>query len=183
MIAAKNLFLYSRISFVHTVIAGFIVCLAACDNTTDSNTLLTSAATITASQAPGVVPMADSDSSKHHYYFDVNNHTKEEVLSLLKRAQEIYESLEATERESLKIAMVLHGPDLQYFAKHSYEDNKDLVDTAANLEANGFIDLKVCAISARSHGVENDGFPAFIETVPYGPGEIRELEKQGYTKL
>ena len=132
---------------------------------------------------PTPKPVAGPAIEQHHYYFDVNDHSEDEVLELLKRAQDVYDSLPVDQRQSLKIAMVLHGPDLQYFAKRNYKKHKALVDTAARLEAFGFIDLKVCAESARSHGVEDDGFPPFVDIVPFGPGEIRELERQGYTKL
>ena len=175
------------ISLPKTVPFILVFCLSACSADRDYEASQTAKAAATQAAGNGSThnfqPAADADDARHHYYFDVTNHSKHEVHSLLLRAQEIYDSLPAEQRQSLKVAMVLHGPDLEYFAKRNYAKHKDLVDTAAKLEAFGFIDLKVCAVSARSHGVEEDGFPPFIDIVPFGPGEIRELERQGYTKL
>ena len=162
---------------------GLAICLVACSGSDGAAPRLPDAEI--AAPVPKTTPsrsIADAR-TEHRYYFDVNDHSKDEVMKLLERAQEIYDSLPNEQRDSLKIAMVLHGPDLQYFAKNNYLQNKALVDMAAKLEAFGFIDLKVCAVSARSHGVENDGFPPFIEVVPYGPNEINELQQRGYTKL
>ena len=164
-------------------ILAITTCLGACDAGEDKQSTPLKLNSVSREMSQTLNPVADSRSQEHHYYFDVNDHTEDEVLNLLQRAQEIYDSLAAEDRDNLKIAMVLHGPDLQYFAKRNYSEHKDLVDTAAKLEALGFIDLKVCAVSARSHGVDNDGFPPFVDIVPYGPGEIRELEQRGYTKL
>ncbi|MEM7467279.1 MAG: DsrE family protein [Pseudomonadota bacterium] len=128
------------------------------------------------------IPVSEQQESAQ-YFFNVSGHTKDEVQRLLTRAQEIYESLPEEKKQSLKVAMVLHGPDAQFFAKQNYEKNKSLVDSAAKLEAFGFIDLKVCAVSAKSHGIGEDGFPAFIDVVPYGPDAIKRLRDNGFTEL
>lgn len=79
--------------------------------------------------------------------------------------------------------MVLHGPDVVYFANANYAQYKSLVDLAAEVDAFGFLDLKVCAASARSHSLETDEFPPFVELVTYGPAEIKRLESAGYVRL
>lgn len=127
-------------------------------------------------------PVTDT-SPNTRYFFNVKGHTKEQVESLLLRALEIYEAMPAEGRETLEIAMVLHGPDTQYFAKKNYSENKNLVDLAAKLEASGFVDLKVCAVSAKSQGIDDDGFPSFIEIVPYGPQAIENLKQAGFTEI
>ncbi|MGR8948742.1 MAG: DsrE family protein [Gammaproteobacteria bacterium] len=160
------------------------VCLVAQGCGENSASSLTSSASVaepaTIDRDP--MPAAEVDSA-NRFFFNVVGHSREEVQKLLTRAQEIYESMSDDQKSSLEIILVMHGPDAQYFAKDNYEQNKSLVDSAAQLEAFGFIDLKVCAKSARSQGIDEDGFPAFIEVVPYGPDALRTLNEQGFTEL
>ena len=156
--------------------------LAGCGKSDPSAAVPTEAHIARSKSAENLIPAADVNSA-NRYFFNVNGHSKEEVQKLLNRAQEIYDSLPEDQKRTLEIVLVMHGPDAQFFTKQSYEQNKSLVDSAAKLEAFGFIDLKVCAASARSQGIAEDGFPAFIEVVPYGPDELRALNQQGYTEL
>ena len=102
---------------------------------------------------------------------------------LLNRAKDTYDSLPAHLQDDVRIAMVLHGPDVAFFATDNYEQYKDLVDLAASLDAFGFVDLKVCAVSVRIHGLQAEKFPPFIEIVPYGPAEVARLRSAGYVQL
>ncbi len=131
---------------------------------------------------PDMRPVAEV-TNRSRYFFNVKGHTREQVESLLNRALEVYEEMPADSKEELEIAMVLHGPDAQFFAKKNYNENKNLMDLATKLEASGFIDLKVCARSAASQGIDNDGFPPFIEVVPYGPEAIENLKEAGFTEI
>ena len=104
-------------------------------------------------------------------------------MAVLERAQDTYDNLPASLQGGLNIAMVIHGPDVDYFAIDKYDQYKELVDLAAKLDAFGFVDMKMCTASARSRGFANDKFPPFIELVPYGPQEISRLQQDGYTQL
>lgn len=148
-----------------------------------ANTEVSAAKTVDSVLAPSMVNKVTQPNNEHRYFFNVKGHTREEVESLLKRAQEVYDSLPNDRRESFEVAMVLHGPDTQFFAKKNYSENKNLVDLAAKLEAFGFIDFKVCAASAKMQGLGIDSFPPFIEVVPYGPGALETLKQDGYTEL
>jgi uncharacterized protein len=117
------------------------------------------------------------------YFFDVYGHTDAEIMALLDRARDTYDKLPPEFQDSARIAMVLHGPDVAFFASDKYEQYKDLVDLAAKLDAFGFVDFKVCAVSARRNGLQSDSFPSFIELVPYGPAEVSRLEAAGYLQL
>ena len=116
-------------------------------------------------------------------YFDVHGHSAEEIMALLNRAKNTYGQLPSELQAVTRIAMVLHGPDVAYFANENYAEYKSLVDLAAEVDAFGFIDLKVCAASARRQGLQTDTFPPFIELVPYGPPEVRRLESDGYVQF
>ncbi len=115
------------------------------------------------------------------YLFDVYGHTEAELVALLRRARDIHQNLPPGHRDALRIALVIHGPDVEYFALRNYDRYADIVDLAASLDADGFVDLKVCAVSARN--VDAPGFPPFIELVPYGPDEIARLHEDGYIQL
>ena len=161
-----------------------ILTLAGCDNSPSPEKGLAPAplATTVPPPIPAISPAAEVTNNSR-YFFNVKGHSREQVESLLNRALEVYEELPTNSKANLEIAMVLHGPDAQFFAKKNYSENKNLVDLATKLEAVGFIDLKVCARSAASQGIENDGFPPFIEVVPYGPEAIENLREAGFTEI
>lgn len=116
------------------------------------------------------------------YVLDVAEHSREELLAMLERADEL--ATVATEQfDGLEIALVLHGPDIEWFAKKNYEEHKKLVDLAAKLDALEVIDLKVCQQSIQKYGYLEDDIPAFIDRVPYAPDELRRLEGSGYFQL
>ena len=131
---------------------------------------------------PAIVPAIDNDLATD-YFFDVHGHSAEEIMALLNRAKHIFEQSPSDRQSSMRIVMVLHGPDVKFFADENYAQYKSLVDLAARMDAFGFIDLKVCAASVRSRGLKTDKFPPFIEFVAYGPVEVNRLESAGYVKL
>jgi intracellular sulfur oxidation DsrE/DsrF family protein len=125
----------------------------------------------------------DDSNIPSHYFFDVYGHSADEITALLERAEDVYENLPAEIRPDIRIAVVLHGPDVAFFATENYARNKPLVDLAASLDAFGFVDLKVCAASVRNQGLEASNFPPFIELVPYGPAEVSRLQAADYVQL
>ena len=116
------------------------------------------------------------------YLFDVSDHSPEELEALLFRAEEIRET-HAEGYEQLEIVLVLHGPDIDIFRQANYTRHKSIVDLAAKLDAFDIIDMKICQQSMSAMGVERSEVPAFIETVPYAPNEIKRLSKEGYIQL
>jgi intracellular sulfur oxidation DsrE/DsrF family protein len=141
------------------------------------------AATAAAIKIPLASTLTVDKETPTHYFFDVYGHSAAEIKALLNRAKETHDSLPADLQDDVRIAMVLHGPDVAFFATDNYEQYKDLVDLAAKLDAFGFVDLKACAASIRSHGLQAEGFPPFIELVPYGPAEVSRLRSAGYVQL
>lgn len=118
----------------------------------------------------------------NQYMFDVSDHSREELVALLKRADEV-STVSGTEAGNLDIALILHGPDIGWFAKQNYQRNKELVDLAARLDALKVIDLKVCQKAMDHYGYAESEIPDFIERVPYAPEEMRRLEGSGYFRL
>ncbi len=116
------------------------------------------------------------------YLFDISNHSPDEMEALLYRAEEIRET-HAEGYEDLEIVLVLHGPDINIFRQENYSKHKPLVDLAAKLDAFDIIDMKICETTMSSMGVDRSEVPAFIESVPFAPAEIRRLGEEGYINL
>ncbi len=117
-----------------------------------------------------------------HYLFDVSDHSPAELEALLQRAEEIREA-HAEGYDNLHIALILHGPDINIFRQQNYNKHKPLVDLAAKLDAFKIIDMKICETTMSDLGVNRSEVPAFIESVPYAPDEIRRLNEEGYINL
>jgi intracellular sulfur oxidation DsrE/DsrF family protein len=113
---------------------------------------------------------------------DVTLHSAEQIQALLKRAQELAPKLPLDQKEP-SIALVLHGPEIEFFARKNYTQYKDIVDLAAKMDAEGVIDVKVCETRMRSMKLQKEDLPEFVDTVPYGPEEVKRLEREGYTYL
>lgn len=116
------------------------------------------------------------------YLFNISDHSPEDLQALLSRAEEIRET-HADGYDELEIVLVLHGPDINIFRQQNYSKHKPLVDLAARLDAFDIIDMRICETTMSSMGVERSEVPAFIESVPYAPDEIRRLADEGYINL
>lgn len=116
------------------------------------------------------------------YLFDIKDHSLAELNALLARAEEV-SLAKADEFKDLEIVMILHGPDIKWFTQQNAGQNKQLVDLAARLDANNVIDMKVCETSLSFQGVDREDIPAFIESVPYAPKEIKRHLQGGYINL
>jgi intracellular sulfur oxidation DsrE/DsrF family protein len=110
---------------------------------------------------------------------DVSVHTLEGLKVLFDRAEELAMRPQA-QGEGASIVLVLHGPEVEFFAIGNYEKYKDIVDQAARLDAFDVVDVKICQTMMDAQGIERDDIPSFIEQVPLGPGEIDRLVRQGY---
>ena len=110
---------------------------------------------------------------------DVSVHSLDELKVLLDRAEEIA-ARPQSQGEKAGVVLVLHGPEVEFFAISNYPRYKDIVDQAARLDAFDVVDVKICQSMMDRLGVERDDIPAFIEQVPYGPGEVERLVREGY---
>ena len=172
-----------------TFIAVALLILGACEMDTDGQATVIAPAQI---QVPGELTTAavEDISEKNpqfnigntQYLFDVSNHTAEELEALLYRAEEIREA-HAEGYDDLEIVLVLHGPDINFFRQENYVKHKPIVDLAAKLDAYDIIDMKICETTMSNMGVARSEVPAFIESVPYAPDEIRRLGEEGYINL
>ncbi|MEQ8660186.1 MAG: DsrE family protein, partial [Gammaproteobacteria bacterium] len=144
-------------------------------------------APLAAGQSPGETARAMDSGERGerapHYYFDVTGHSAEELRALLARAAAIHAAAPPGQRSALDIVLVLHGPDVEYFATRNAGRYGDIVARAGALDAAGVLDFKMCAVAAERRGITAGDIPPFIEMVPWANGEIERLEQAGYVRL
>lgn len=116
------------------------------------------------------------------YVFSVTVRTPQQLDVVLDRAEELRELFDPEQHG--RIAIVLHGDELQLFQKRNYSSNQSLVDRARMLDEDNIIDIKACQTMMRTLDIEQSELPSFIEQVPFGPAEIERLEAEaGFTRL
>ena len=130
------------------------------------------------------LPTPTTSLSEQHgrYLFNVTLHTPEEIAGLLARAEQLAQTMR-TDDTRTGIALVLHGPEIEMFAKKNYPRFRKTVDRAEHLDAAHIIEVKMCLTEMRRLGLRKEDIPAFIELVPYGPDEEERLRRNGYVYL
>ena len=83
---------------------------------------------------PPPSPVAGLTTEDGRYLFSVTLHTPEEIAGLLTRAEELAKTRRPDSRHT-GIALVLHGPEIEIFAKENYSRFQKTVDQAARLDA------------------------------------------------
>lgn len=104
--------------------------------------------------------------------------TPDEILGILTRVEQLSKRNEYSTR--VPIAIVLHNDQITAFKRQNYQKNKRLVDLAAKLDAFEQVDLKVCEVWMRNNNVKRSDLPTFLESVRFGPDEVRRLKGDGY---
>lgn len=123
------------------------------------------------------------DTLERHQVYDINLHDPQELSRLLHRLDELAGTPNAASHAP-RIALVLHGPEIEFFSIPWYEHYRELVDLAARLDAFRVIEVKACEARMKELGLTEEDLPGFIETVPYGPAEIERLEREeGYVRM
>jgi hypothetical protein len=116
------------------------------------------------------------------YVFSVTVESAQQLDVVLDRAEELRELFNPDEHN--KIAIVLHGDELQLFQKDNYTLNQSVVDRARLLDQDNIIDIKACQTMMRILEIEQSELPGFIEQVPFAPAEIERLQREeNFTRL
>ena len=109
--------------------------------------------------------------------YDVSVDTVGEVDHVLDRISYLSKITGADPFDS-SIVIVLHGPELSYYAIENYGKYKALVDRAQSLTVGGTVKIKMCKIAAEGQGYKPEDIHGFIELVPMGDAEIVRLQTE-----
>ena len=127
-------------------------------------------------------PLAAQDDRVRGYVFSVTVQNQQQLDVVLNRAEDLRELFDPDEHG--RIAIVLHGDELQLFQKRNYSSNRSVVERARLLDEDNIIDIKACQTMMRMLDIEQSELPSFIEQVPFAPAEIERLQQQeGFTRL
>ena len=125
---------------------------------------------------------AQEQSRPPGYVFSVTVMNQQQLDVVLNRAEDLRELFNPDEHG--KIAIVLHGDELQLFQKENYSSYQSVVERARLLDRDNIIDIKACQTMMRTLDIEKNELPSFIEQVPFAPAEIERLQKEeGFTRL
>ena len=128
------------------------------------------------------VATAQQGDSSQGYVFSVTVSSPQQLDVVLNRAEDLRDLFNPNEHS--RIAIVLHGEELQLFQKDNYSQNMSLVDRARTLDQDQIIDIKACQTMMQTLQIEQSELPNFIEQVPFGPAEIERLQKEErFTRL
>ncbi len=123
-----------------------------------------------------------SEPKEDGFVFSVTVNSVQQLDVVLDRAEDLRELFDPEQHS--KIAIVLHGDELQLFQKGNDNSNQSLVERARLLDQDHIIDIKACQTMMRILDIEQSELPSFIEQVPFAPAEIERLEKEeGFTRL
>ena len=116
------------------------------------------------------------------YVFSVTVTSAQELDVVLSRAEDLRSQFDPEQHS--RIAIVLHGNELQLFQEQNYSSNMSVVDRARLLDQDNIIDIKACQTMMRTLDIGQNELPSFIEQVPFAPAEIKRLQEQeGFTRL
>lgn len=125
---------------------------------------------------------ADGKTSVQGYVFDVTVNSAQQLDVILDRADSLRELFNPDQHG--RIAIVLHGDELQLFQKGGVNANQSIIERARLLDEDRIIDIKACQTRMRDLNIQQSDLPTFIEQVPFAPTEIERLKtKQGFTSL
>jgi hypothetical protein len=124
--------------------------------------------------APGEAPAG--------FVADISLHTEAELETLLGRVEQLLERPRKSGEAPL-VSLVLHGPEVEFFALKNYPQYRGVVDHAAKLAALGAVDISICQTQMRTRGIGEDEVPGFLRQVPYGPQEVQRLRDSGYVYM
>jgi len=128
------------------------------------------------------ISSASAQQAEKGYVFSVTVESVQELDVVLSRAEDLRDLIDP--EQHIRIAIILHGDELQLFQKVNYSSNMSLVDRARILDQDDIIDIQACQTRMRQLNIEQDELPSFIEQIPFAPAEIERLEKeQGFTRL
>jgi len=116
------------------------------------------------------------------YVADISVHSAADMRSVLNRVDRLISMPRAADQPA-NIALILHGPEIDFFNIDNYHRYRSIVDQAARLDAYNVIDIRMCETMMKERGLSKSKVPGFIDFVPDGEVEVRKLKGNGYAIL
>jgi len=123
----------------------------------------------------GSATVTETKYSPQKVVYDVHVKTVKEVESVLDRASYL-STITGADPFDQSIILVLHGPELNFFAIKNYHKYKELMHRAQSLVDSEVLSIRMCKIAAQSQGLTPEDIHGFIEMVPMGDAEIIRLQ-------
>jgi len=109
--------------------------------------------------------------------YDVNVKTLGAMNGVLDRASYLSKITGADPFDS-SIVLVLHGPEIEFFARENYQKYKELIHRAQSLVEGETLKIRMCKLAAEGHGYKPNHIHGFIKVVPMGDAEIIRLQNE-----
>ena len=101
---------------------------------------------------PALSGAQNANSPPPGYVFSVTVNSPQQLDVVLNRAEDLRELFNPEEHS--KIAIVLHGEELQLFQKDNYSSNQSMVERARLLDRDKIIDIKACQTMMRQLDID-----------------------------
>jgi len=133
---------------------------------------------VMADDAPwGSASVLNTEYRPQKVVYDVSVSTTGAITSVLDRASYLSTITGADPFDS-SIVLVLHGDEIDYFARKNYQKHRDLMQRAQSLVESEVLTIRMCRIAAKGHGYEPEDIQGFVEMVPMGDAEIIRLQNE-----
>lgn len=130
-----------------------------------------------AANAPwGSAAAVETEYQEQRVVYDVAVNSVAALTSVLDRASYL-SNLNGGNPLLTSIVIVMHGPEIPYFAIKNFPKYKALMERAQSLSVGEVIKFKMCKIAAQSHGLKPQDIHGFVELVPMGDAEIVHLQQ------
>lgn len=136
------------------------------------------------SPAPwGKGEVMDIDYKPQKVVYDVATKSVARVNSVLDRASYLSKIYHADPFDA-SIVIVLHGDEINFFARKNYAKYKTLMQRAQSLTVGGVISIRMCKIAAKGHGYDPEDIHGFVKLVPMADAELVRLQtEEGYAYM
>ena len=133
---------------------------------------------VAAAEAPwGSARVTETEYKPQKVVYDVSVQTVKKMTSALDRASYLSKITGADPFDS-SIVLVLHGAEIEFFARKNYTKYKELMHRAQSLVEGEVLKIKMCKIAAEGHGYKPKDIQGFVEMVPMGDAEIIRLQNE-----
>ena len=128
--------------------------------------------------APGTgAKILEIDYKPPKVVYDVAVNSVGKLTSVLDRASYLSKITGADPFET-SIVLVLHGNEIEYFARKNENKHQELMVRARSLVTAETLKIRMCRIAAEGHGFKPEDIQDFVEMIPMGDADIVRLQNE-----